>query len=260
VILGNTELAMEQVAAQAGPYVELTRAQGAAKRGAALARQLLEFSRRRALQVQRLNLNDVVNEFVRLVGGLLSEEVTLQLELAPDLPAVLVDAGGLEQVLMNLTLNARDAMPEGGMLRLATGVADVSAEQCLGHAGARPGRHVCLTVADSGEGMDERVLGHLFEPFFTTKEPGKGTGLGLMVVQSIAEQHKGFVEVESVMGQGAAFRIFLPLEGAGPEQADSMQVPEGRMGRLGGERESLTPTPSPMRGLGEGRPSPPALA
>ncbi len=239
VILGNTELAMAQLTEQAGPRAELARARGAAMRGATLARQLLAFARRRASQSQRLDLNDVVSEFARLVGGLLGEGIALELKLAPDLPSIAADAGGLEQVLMNLALNARDAMPQGGVLRVATGVADVSAEQCLGHPGAHRGWHVCLTVADSGVGMDEQVLGHLFEPFFTTKEPGKGTGLGMMVVQSIVQQHNGFVEVESAVGKGATFRVFLPVEHAG----------------AGGEN-ALTPDLSPMNRVGEGRPAP----
>jgi len=190
----------------------------AADRAALLTRQLLAFSRRQVLQPQVVQLNGVVSGFQRMLRRVIGEDVELRVHLAPDLAPVRVDPGQMEQVVMNLAVNARDAMPRGGTLTLET--ADVSAASAAAlELPPSPLGWVRLCVSDTGEGMDPEVLGHVFEPFYTTKEKGKGTGLGLSTVYGIVSQSGGRVDVESRPGSGAVFRIFLPA--ADPEHTVS---------------------------------------
>jgi PAS domain S-box-containing protein len=181
-----------------------------AKRAASLTRQLLMFSRRSVLELQVLDLNQVVADLLKMVGRLLGEHLTLTFERGSTLPAVEADAGMLEQVLMNLTVNARDAMPKGGRITLTTHAVNADLEWAKSNPNRRAGLFVCLSVSDTGCGMDKATLDRIFEPFFTTKGEGKGTGLGLATVHGIVAQHQGWVEVESRVGQGTTFRIYLP--------------------------------------------------
>ena len=150
-----------------------------------------------------------------MLGQLIGEPYQLRLDCASDLPAVRADEGNMEQILINLVLNARDAMPGGGTIRLTTSLAVFDEATARNHLEARPGRFVCLTVSDTGCGMSPEVLGRIFDPFYTTKDVGKGTGLGLSTVHGIVQQHAGWIEVASEVGKGSMFKVFLPVwEGA----------------------------------------------
>ena len=181
-----------------------------ARRAANLTRQLLMFSRRSVLAVKPLDLVEVVANLLKMLTRLIGEQVELRFEPRRGLPWVEADAGLLEQVVMNLVVNARDAMPKGGRITLEISVQEVTSEQASASRDRRPGRFICLAVADTGSGMDALTLKRIFEPFFTTKEAGRGTGLGLATVHGIVAQHKGWIEVDSAVGRGTTFRVFLP--------------------------------------------------
>jgi PAS domain S-box-containing protein len=184
-----------------------------AERAAALSRQLLAFSRKEVLRMQPLDLGVVVTEFGRMLPRIIGEDVSVRLALEPGTSRARADRGQVEQVLMNLVVNARDAMPRGGELTIEVGDAEVTAE---GHApDLRPGRWVRLTVRDTGVGMDEETRRRMFEPFFTTKPHHHGTGLGLATVQAIVERSGGFLHVESALGRGTAFDVYLPRSATG---------------------------------------------
>jgi two-component system cell cycle sensor histidine kinase/response regulator CckA len=183
----------------------------AANRGAGLTRQLLAFSRQQTLQPKVIDLNAVVSESEKMLGRLLGEDVELVTSLDPDLGNVKIDPGEMEQVIMNLAVNARDAMPRGGTLTMETANLEHT-EASAGQYGypVAMGSYVRLTVTDTGIGMDEATRAHIFEPFFTTKDLGKGTGLGLATVYGVVEQSKGHISVESKLGRGSRFTILLP--------------------------------------------------
>jgi two-component system cell cycle sensor histidine kinase/response regulator CckA len=182
---------------------------GAADQAARLTQQLLAFSRQQVLKPEILCANDVVDEHVPMLRRLLGEEIEVQLSLDPMLGASEIDPGLLSQVLMNLAVNARDAMPTGGVLTIATENVDLRGARTIGEPGNGP--HVMLSVTDTGEGIDDATLARIFEPFFTTKEPGKGTGLGLATVIGIVEQSGGCIAVDSEAGLGTSFKVYLPL-------------------------------------------------
>ncbi len=179
-------------------------------RGASLTRQLLSFSRQRTIQLKPLDLRDVLEHLLQMLRRVLGERITIELESAPALPTVEGDVGMLEQVVTNLCVNARDAMPDGGRLTIRLDAVDLPEPAARSAPEARPGRFTRLRVSDTGCGMDAVTLGRIFEPFFTTKEVGHGTGLGLSIVHGIIKQHGGWIEVESAPGQGATFSVFLP--------------------------------------------------
>ena len=210
IILGYSELLTtrtdvpEEVAQDAQEIVK------AARSAAALTRQLLAFSRRSILEPRVISLNDVVGQVHSLLGRLLGEDIALDIRLAPDLHPVRADPGHLEQVIMNLAVNARDAMPGGGRLTIETGNVTLDDQYVTEHPGSSAGGHAMITVTDDGIGMDDVVKARLFEPFFTTKELGKGTGLGLATVYGAVKQSGGSIWVESEPGRGTTFRILLP--------------------------------------------------
>ena len=202
----------------------------AAKRAAALTQQLLAFSRRQMLQPTILVVNDAVSGVETLLRRLIGEHIELVAVLATDLGPVRVDRGQLDQVIVNLVVNARDAMPDGGRLTIETSNADLDADFVAVHPGAQPGPHVLLAIGDTGSGMDERTRGRIFEPFFTTKEVGKGSGLGLAVVYGIVKQTGGYVWADSEPGRGSTFRIYLPRAaggGAAVAAQGAAEVPRG---------------------------------
>jgi CheY-like chemotaxis protein len=183
----------------------------AGDRATALTRQLLTFSRHTVLDPRVLDLNDIVRQNEKMLRRLIGEDVELTAVLDPALAPVRVDPAQVGQVIMNLAVNARDAMPTGGKLTIATANTHLDEAFARMHPEARPGRYVLLAVTDTGGGMDPAVQAHIFEPFFTTKPPGKGTGLGLATVYGIVKQSGGFVLVESAPGRGATFRSYFPV-------------------------------------------------
>ena len=210
VITGYTELLLLSLEADDPHRVQVMEVKKAADRAATLTRQLLAFSRKQMLTPSVLNLNALVGDLGTMLGRLIGADVELRTELEPALHPVRADAGQIEQILMNLCVNARDAMPCGGTLTLCTRNAELTPEQSRACPEVRPGPHALLEVRDTGCGMEDEVKAHLFEPFFTTKELGKGTGLGLAMVYGIVKQSGGHVEVDSTPGKGTIFRIYLP--------------------------------------------------
>jgi PAS domain S-box-containing protein len=198
------------------------------KRATALTRQLLMFSRRTKLEVRILDVNDMVANLLKMVGRLLGEHIHLVFERCTTSPMVEADVNMLEQVLVNLCVNARDAMPRGGRITISIEVlGDVTNSAAQNDSG--PSMYVCLSVADTGSGMDEGTQKRIFEPFFTTKEPGKGTGLGLATVHGIVTQHKGWIDVRSSLGKGSTFRVFLPqVQAARAVVDDEQPLPQGK--------------------------------
>ena len=202
----------------------------AADRAAELTHQLLAFARRDVVQPRPLDLNQVITRVERLLIRSLGEHVVLKTDLAPQLRAVLADPGQIEQVLVNLAVNARDAMPSGGTLVVQTFVTDVDESHAAGRIGLPPGPYACMKVSDTGVGMSREVIDHAFEPFFTTKPKGEGTGLGLATVYGIVTQAGGYVQIYSELDIGTTITILLPA--AGPDvQAEPAPVPEPGGGR-----------------------------
>jgi PAS domain S-box-containing protein len=210
VITGYSELQLASITTNNPVYGPAEQIKLAADRASTLTRQLLAFSRRQVLQPRVINLNAVVDAVESLLRRLIGEDVVVILNLAPDLGTVRADPGQMEQVIMNLAVNARDAMPQGGKLLLETANAELDDAYARGHVGVQPGRYILLSISDTGKGMDENTLAHIFEPFFTTKETGKGTGLGLSTVYGIVQQSNGHIWVYSEPGKGTSFKIYLP--------------------------------------------------
>ncbi|HTJ00463.1 MAG TPA: response regulator [Dongiaceae bacterium] len=198
----------------------------AARRATALTRQLLMFSRKQMVQPRVLDLNCVLQNLAKMQARLMGEDVAQESDYAPDLPKIEADAGMIEQIVMNLAVNARDAMPKGGQLLVTTRAVEIDAEYVRNHPEARPGQFVCLSVRDTGCGIDPKTLGRIFEPFFSTKEVGQGTGLGLATVYGIVKQHQGWIEVTSTVGAGTTFKIYFPASKAGAADAEPNQSPQ----------------------------------
>ncbi|MBI2502490.1 MAG: response regulator [Candidatus Latescibacteria bacterium] len=209
VVSGYSELLLRRRGADHPDHPHLQEIRNVADRGAGLVRQLLAFSRKQVLEPRVLDLNTVVRELEKMLGRLIGEDVELVAKLSPDLGRVKADPGQLEQVLVNLAVNARDAMPQGGRLTIETRNVDLDQAYANHHATIVPGAYVLLEVSDTGVGMDAATQARIFEPFFTTKEPGKGTGLGLSTVYGIVKQSEGYIWVYSEPGQGTTFKIYL---------------------------------------------------
>ncbi len=210
VILAQTEFLLADLPADDLRRTEVLEIQSAADRAAAFTRQLLAFSRRQLLQPEVLELNEVITGMEMMVRRLVGEDVVLLTKLEPQIPKVWADPGQLQQVIMNLVVNARDAMPRGGTLLIETGLVELDEHYPLQHPTAKPGVHVVLVVTDTGCGMDPATRSRIFEPFFTTKEPGKGTGLGLSTVYGIVKQSGGHIWVYSEVGRGTTFKLYFP--------------------------------------------------
>jgi two-component system cell cycle sensor histidine kinase/response regulator CckA len=210
VIGGYGEMLLRQIPPQEYAYEMVREMNKASERAAALTRQLLAFSRKQILAPQPVNLNQMIRDSEELLRRLIGEDIELAINLAEDLGTVRADPPLFSQVLLNLAVNARDAMPTGGQLRLETKNTSIDEEFARTHAEVVPGEYVLLSVSDTGSGMDESAKSHVFEPFFTTKEQGKGTGLGLAMVYGSVRQSGGHIAVESSVGRGTTFRILLP--------------------------------------------------
>ena len=236
VIKGYTELMLSDLKPSDPLRPEMEEVQKAADRAAALTRQLLAFSRRQVLAPKVVNLNYLVEDMNKLLRRLLGEDIELAIKLADHLGCVKADPGQIEQVIMNLAVNARDAMPKGGKLTLETANLELDEGYSREHVMVKPGPYVMLAIADTGSGMDAETLAHVFEPFFTTKEQGKGTGLGLSTVYGIVKQSDGYIWPYSEPGIGTTFKIYLPLvdEMAEREQARAQLSPG-----LGGQETIL---------------------
>jgi len=207
----------------------LLQIQADSERAANLTRQLLLFSRRQVMQPRILDLNEQVTGLVKMLTRIIGEDMRMELHLHPAPLLTHADAGMLDQVLMNLVVNSRDAMPDGGRVRVETSAKVVGPGEPLPHLEASPGQFVCLAVSDTGTGIPPEILPRIFEPFFTTKPEGKGTGMGLATVYGIVKQHKGWIQVQSQSGQGATFQVFLPLGNSPAEAArGSGNVPPPR--------------------------------
>ena len=232
VMLSNATLAKDGLPEGDPARDDLTEVEEAAKRAAVLTRQLLAFARRQVAEPRALDLNAVTLAMDKMLRRLIGEDVELVTLLAEGLGTVWADPGHIEQVLVNLAVNARDAMPDGGKLTIETSNVALDAEYATHHMGMTPGEYVLLAVSDTGHGMTPQVLEHVFEPFFTTKERAKGTGLGLSTCYGIVKQSGGWIWVYSEPGQGTTFKIYLP--------------------RIQAQAEAFTPTvPAPLRGGSE---------
>jgi signal transduction histidine kinase/ActR/RegA family two-component response regulator len=225
VIKGNSDLALDQIKPADPARANCEQISKIADRAAALTRQLLAFSRRQLLQPRVLDLNDLVMESSRLLKRLLREDIEFNVRCGDSLGRVLADAGQIEQVLLNLTVNASDAMPSGGKLVIETDNVTVDEKYSLSHPPLKPGRYVMVAVTDSGSGMTAEIKARIFEPFFTTKEPGKGTGLGLATVYGIVNQSSGYIHVDSSPGAGTRFEIYLPYSQEKLPAAHSAEPP-----------------------------------
>ena len=231
VILSYTEFAMQALREGDPLKDDLLEVKKAGDRAAVLTRQLLAFGRKQLLQPVPLDLNHVAEGVEKMLRRILGEDIDFVQVLAPDLGVVRADPGQIEQVLMNLVVNSRDAMSEGGKLTIETSNVDLDEEYAARHVGVKPGPYVQLAVTDTGCGMDEQTKTHLFEPFFTTKEKGKGTGLGLSTVYGIVRQSGGNIWVYSELGQGTTFKIYLPRELSIKATAARLRaIPEPAMG------------------------------
>ncbi len=207
----------------------------AANRAVSLTRQLLAFSRQQILTLAVVDLNTLVSDMQKMLPRLIGEDVVVDIDLDPNLGRIKADQGQIEQVVMNLAVNARDAMPDGGRLQIETGNRELDDLYCSEHPGAKPGRYIMLAVTDSGAGMTPQTLAHIFEPFFTTKEVGKGTGLGLATVYGIVKQSGGYIWVDSALGIGSCFQIYLPRV----EESVSKPAAEAPTDNLGGTETIL---------------------
>ena len=235
VIIGRTELMMSAMPENNPLRLELSEIKQAGERASLLTTQLLAFSRRQHLQPQVLNLNEVVAHLEKMLRRLIGEHIALATKLDPVLRPVKADRGQIEQVIMNLAVNAKDAMPKGGTLTIETRNVDLHDTFIRLHPSLQPGPHVKLTVWDTGCGMDAATLERVFEPFFTTKDLGKGTGLGLATVYGIVKQSGGSIEVNSDPGQGTTFQIYFPLT----EQRMAVGAPDPAPARTLGGTETI---------------------
>jgi len=210
VIKGHTELLLNSLDSSEQIARKIEQIDKSADRASALTRQLLAFSRRQVLQPQVMNVNSTIEEMGKLLPRLIGEDIELIIRTDKKLGTVRADASQMEQVIMNLAVNARDAMPNGGKLLIETANVNIDQAYTFSHPLMKTGAYVLLTVTDNGTGMDAETQGHIFEPFFTTKEKGKGTGLGLAMVYGIVKQSGGFIWVYSELGKGTSFKIYLP--------------------------------------------------
>lgn len=247
VIIGYSKVLKKALGADAALFDHALEIEKAGQRAASLTKQLLAFSRQQVLTPAVLNLNTLCSDMERMLPPLLGEDIKVSLVLDEDLGYVKADQSQVEQVFMNLAVNARDAMPSGGKLEIRTANAEFDQAYLRTHPGSRAGNYVLLAVTDTGGGMNAATLQHIFEPFFTTKERGKGTGLGLATVYGIVKQSNGYIWVDSTPGKGTTFDIYLPRH-AGQPEAETQRVESGEKLR-GSENILLVEDSQPLRKL-----------
>jgi PAS domain S-box-containing protein len=248
-ILGYSEmlaLDCEESDPRSEPLEEI---QKAGLRARDLVRQLLTFSRKQPLKFQRVNLNRLLQNFEKLLRRAIREDVDIRMRPARSLPDIRGDVGQLEQVVMNLAVNAQDAMPEGGRLTIETGWVELDPTAATRFEGVEPGPHLLLSVRDTGRGLDEAARDHLFEPFFTTKPAGQGTGLGLATVYGIVKQHGGTIRVDSEPGKGTDFRVYLPVSGKAQLPTPDLSPNRSTADFPGSETLLVAEDDPPVRGL-----------
>ncbi len=225
IIEGYTSLLLAQRELPEPMLDPLRQISQATERAANLTRQLMIFSRKNTVQPRPLNLNDLTQNLAYLLRRVLGQEIEARFKFAANLPSVEADAGMMEQVMMNLAINARDAMPEGGGLEIETSVVEIKESETSGRPEARAGRFARWSISDTGAGMDAETLDRIFEPFFTTKETA--SGLGLSAAYGIVKQHDGWIEAHSQPGEGTRFDIYLPIKGAAKLEAAAAKPAEG---------------------------------
>jgi two-component system cell cycle sensor histidine kinase/response regulator CckA len=249
VIIGYSSVLKRKLGPDSELYEHAEEVEKAGQRAASLTKQLLAFSRQQVLTPAIVNLNALATDMEKMLPRLLGEDVRVSLELDPKLGSVKADQSQIEQVIMNLAVNARDSMPMGGDLRIRTTNVELDQAYTRSHPGSKAGKYVMLAVTDTGTGMDAATLSHIFEPFFTTKERGKGTGLGLATVYGVVKQSNGYIWVDSTPGKGSSFQIYLP-EYIGQPAADE-QSPESKEVLRGSETILLVEDAKPLRKLAQ---------
>ncbi len=225
VIIGYSEALQESIRPEDPLRDAIDEIRKAGQRAATLTQQLLAFSRKQVLEPKILDVNAIIADMQKMLHRLIGEDVALKFEPGAELGNIKADRGQLEQVILNLAVNARDAMPRGGELTIATSNAELTAKDKIQHRYVIPGQYVMLNVSDTGTGMDAQIQEHIFEPFFTTKEKGKGTGLGLATVYGVVKQSGGYIWLDSALGKGTTFRIYMP-RATGAAQEDLPQQEE----------------------------------
>ena len=210
VIIGYSELLLNQIPPDDPIYGKIKAIYDAGSKASALTRQLLAFSRKQLLERKVISLNTIIKDFLKIFAKIVGEDIVFTTYLSPESCTVEADPGQIEQILMNLIINAKDAMPNGGEIIIETAVVQLDKSYIEKHMEVKPGQYVLLSISDTGEGMDENVKSKIFDPFFTTKEQGKGTGLGLATVYGIVKQHGGYIYVYSEKNKGTTFKIYLP--------------------------------------------------
>lgn len=225
VIIGYGDLAKKELSPKDPLYLEVEEILKAANKSADLTRQLLAFSRQQIIEPRVLDFNRIISDSENMLRRLLGEDIDLRCVPQADLWPVKMDPSQIDQILVNLAVNARDAIPNTGRLVIGTGNTVLDETYCAKHVGFRPGDYVILTVSDTGSGMDRETLEHLFEPFFTTKREGKGTGLGLSTVFGIVKQNSGSINVHSEPGTGTTFELFFPRYFGRPVHAEEEKAP-----------------------------------
>jgi PAS domain S-box-containing protein len=246
VILGYTEITLAAGDVTAKVRENLEEVHEAGQRAAELTRQLLAFSRKQIIEPRVLDLGVLVRDMEKMLRRVIGEDITLSTALAADLGSVRADPGQIEQIVMNLVVNARDAMPRGGTLTLETADRTIDAAFARDNPGARPGSYVLLAVTDNGTGIPQEIQGKIFEPFFTTKGEGKGTGLGLATVYGIVKQNGGYIQIESEAGHGTSVRVFLPLV---HDEAEAINTPATALPAGGSETILLVEDEPSLRHL-----------
>ncbi len=247
-IQGNVDIALMDVEKDNSVYLNLMEIRKASKRASDLTRQLLLFSRRQPMEQIPLDPNEIIKNLYKMLNRFIGEDIVLTVDPASDIKMIKGDAGTIEQAIMNLVVNARDAMPGGGKIFLETRNALFNEEDCKLYSNAEPGEFVCFSVRDTGEGIEPSILDRIFEPFFTTKAQGKGTGLGLSAIYGIVKKHGGWINVESIPDDGATFKIYLPAISVSSEQEQQPLVSQEEF-KGNGERILLVEDEEVVRNL-----------